>query len=110
VNSYKLEYSEHKTTLKLKLNFMQAEDDFSLQLNHEAIVKIFGACTVSPYLAIGMEFMAGGSLYDILHVEQCILTTSQQEQMLADCLEAMKYLHRRNVTHRDIKSMSIMVS
>jgi len=89
---------------------MQAEVKVFSQLNHEAIVKFFGACIVSPNLAIVMEFMGGGSLYDILHIEQRVLTTTQQEQMLTDCLEALKYLHRRNVTHRDIKSMNIMVS
>ena len=38
-------------------------------LCHPAIVTFYGACVEAPNLAIVMEFMPKGSLYDVLHIE-----------------------------------------
>lgn len=62
-----------------------------------------------PNLAIVMEFMPAGSLYDVLHVECRGLAAGQKSHMILDCWSAVAYLHERNVVHRDIKSMNILV-
>lgn len=79
-------------------------------LSHPCIIKFFGACIVSPNLAIVMEFMGAGSLYDVLHVEIRSLGFDQKSQMVVDMLSALKYMHERSMAHRDIKSMNVMVS
>ncbi len=79
-------------------------------LSHPAIVEFYGVCPVSPNLAIVMEFMAKGSLHDVLHVEEWGLSKKQKAQMITDILSAIKYIHDvAQIAHRDIKSMNVLV-
>uniref|UniRef100_T1JEK4 non-specific serine/threonine protein kinase n=1 Tax=Strigamia maritima TaxID=126957 RepID=T1JEK4_STRMM len=78
-------------------------------LSHPAIIEFYAVCPNPPNLAIVMEFMPSGSLYDVLHVEDRRLDTEQKYKMGKDCISAVKYLHSENITHRDIKSMNILV-
>lgn len=94
-------YNVHTTT--------QEEVKVFSSLSHPCIVKFFGVCVTPPNLAIVMEFMAGGSLHDVLHVEMRDLSSNQKYQMVTDSLSALKYMHGKDIAHRDIKSMNILV-
>lgn len=37
------------------------------RVNHENIVRLYGACTKSPKFCLVMEYAEGGSLYNALH-------------------------------------------
>lgn len=37
------------------------------RVNHENIVKLYGACTKGPNICLVMEYAEGGSLFNILH-------------------------------------------
>lgn len=37
------------------------------RVNHENIVKLYGACTRGPNICLVMEYAEGGSLYNVLH-------------------------------------------
>lgn len=55
-----------------------------------------------------MEFMAGGKLTDLL-----LQSRFSEPQIAAICketLEALRYLHKMNRIHRDIKSDNILLS
>lgn len=80
-------------------------------LSHPAIVRFYGVCINPPNLAIVMEFMGAGSLYDVCHIEKRDLNSTQKQSMIGDCLSAIRYLHDDvNMAHRDIKSMNILVT
>lgn len=78
-------------------------------LDHPNIVKFYGACIVAPNLAIVMEFMSDGSLYDNLYYSEEQFEDETKNQFICDCFSALKYIHSKNMVHRDIKSKNIML-
>ena len=73
------------------------------QLDHDNIVKFVGACN-APKLCILMEFIEGGSLYRVLHVEKRQLDPEAVTSLLTDIAKGLSYLHAQKVLHRDLKS------
>lgn len=94
---------------KKRLEF-QREIKVISSLNHPSVVQFYGACIVTPNIGIVMEFLAGGSLHDVIHVECRQLTLVQKLDMTEDIFSAIKYIHGENVAHRDIKAMNVLVS
>lgn len=78
-------------------------------LDHPNIVKFYGACIVTPNLALVMEFLPDGSLYDNLYYSERQFDEKTKNQMICDCFSALHYIHAKNMVHRDIKSKNIML-
>lgn len=78
-------------------------------LNHPNIVKFFGACLETPNLALVMEFLPDGSLYDNLYYSEMQFDEITKNQFIYDSFSALEYIHTKNVVHRDIKSKNIML-
>ena len=93
---------------KKRKDFEQEVKNLS-SLKHPAIVTFFGACVTTPNLAIVMEFMKRGSLYDVLHIERHQFTDDAKFSLIADLLSALKFIHGKNFAHRDIKSMNVLI-
>ena len=73
------------------------------QLDHENIVRFVGSCN-TPRLCIVMEFIEGGSLYRVLHVQKRQLEPEAVTSLLRDIAKGLSYLHGQGVLHRDLKS------
>ena len=77
-------------------------------LNHPNIVQIYDRGEAEGTYYIAMEYLEGRSLKDIiehyapLSVDHIVALTSQ-------ILEALRFAHRRDVIHRDIKPQNIIV-
>jgi serine/threonine protein kinase len=54
-----------------------------------------------------MEYMNGGQLTQI--VEQTVLDEGQMAAVTKECLEALQFLHSKNIIHRDVKSDNVLV-
>ena len=54
-----------------------------------------------------MEYMDGGQLTQI--VEQTVLDEGQMAAVTKECLEALRFLHGKNIIHRDVKSDNVLV-
>ena len=78
-------------------------------LKHPAIVTFFGACVTTPNLAIVMEFMRRGSLFDVVHIEEHQFTDDAKFSLIIDLLNAVRFIHGRDFAHRDIKSMNVLI-
>ncbi|CAF1125720.1 unnamed protein product [Rotaria sordida] len=65
-------------------------------------------CYLRPSeLWIVMEYMNGGQLTHI--VEQTVLDEGQMAAVTKECLEALQFLHSKNIIHRDVKSDNVLV-
>lgn len=79
-------------------------------LNHPNIVKFYGACVVTPNLALVMELLPDGSLYDNLYYsEEHQFDEKTKNTLICDCFSALQYMHAKNMVHRDIKSKNVML-
>ncbi|XP_004141017.2 serine/threonine-protein kinase STY8 isoform X1 [Cucumis sativus] len=91
------------------------EDEFNQEVTilrkvqHKNIVRFVGACTSSPHLCIVTEYMPGGSLYDYLHKNHCVLKLLQLLKFSIDVCEGMEYLHLNNIIHRDLKTANLLM-
>lgn len=85
-------------------------------LNHANVLKIFCACTVSPYLCFVSEYMERGSLFDVMRKQSKNpavneFTWPRRHAVLSQSAAGLEYLHSLSpkVVHRDLKSMNILI-
>ena len=73
------------------------------------LVQLYGACFESPNYAIVMEYMAGGTLFNLLHDQNTILEWDIRYRYGLDIAKGMAYLHSRNIAHCDLKSLNVLL-
>eukprot|EP01114_Cavostelium_apophysatum_P016002 TRINITY_DN4485_c0_g1_i4.p1 TRINITY_DN4485_c0_g1~~TRINITY_DN4485_c0_g1_i4.p1 ORF type:complete len:288 (-),score=86.13 TRINITY_DN4485_c0_g1_i4:149-1012(-) len=75
--------------------------------HHMNVVIFMGACISPP--CIVTEYMAGGTLYDVLHVRNVKLDIPLVIKMAKDIASGMAHLHSINILHRDLTSRNILL-
>jgi hypothetical protein len=91
-----------------KLLVFQREITTLATATHPTLLKFVGA-TDSPPFSIVTEWMPGGSLYSDLH-QQHSLDPSQLTIAAIDIARGMRFLHSRQIIHRDLKSLNVLVA
>nr|XP_054508798.1 serine/threonine-protein kinase PAK 3-like [Agelaius phoeniceus] len=71
------------------------------------IVTYLDSYLVDAELWLAMEFMDGGTLFDVLRT--VYLEEGQIGAVCRECLQGLHFLHSRQVIHRDIKSSNVLV-
>lgn len=87
----------------------QSEVAVLCTLKHPNILVFMGACTKPPNLMIITEFMARGTLFDVLHQSQLRITWPMRRRFALDTCRGMRYLHDSKLLHRDLKSSNLML-
>jgi serine/threonine protein kinase len=77
------------------------------KLRSDYLVQFYGYC-LSPKYCLVMEFMPEGSLYDLLHSKKP-LDWGIRYQISMQMSLGLEYLHDRNIFHRDIKSLNVLL-
>ncbi|GAV92600.1 Pkinase domain-containing protein, partial [Cephalotus follicularis] len=92
-----------------KQSIYQLEQEIALlsQFEHENIVQYYGTERDESKLYIFLEFVTKGSLLNLY--QKYNLIDSQVSAYTRQILHGLKYLHDRNVIHRDIKCANILV-
>jgi serine/threonine protein kinase/ABC-type phosphate transport system substrate-binding protein len=79
-------------------------------LRHPNVVLFMAACTKPPKMCIVMEYMALGSLYDLLHNELVPdVPHALVVKMAYQAAKGMHFLHSSGVVHRDLKSLNLLL-
>lgn len=78
------------------------------QLDHPNIVKFVDAFDHKGQYVIVMEYIPGGSLFDLL--KQGPLPIDRSRQIALDLCDALIRAHRLGVVHRDIKPDNVLMS
>ena len=79
------------------------------QLTHPNIVTLFGICSKPDPYCMVMRYKPLGSLYTILKSSSS-LPWSDRKQIAIDIASALIYLHKKNILHRDLKSLNVLVA
>ncbi|KAF2836542.1 Pkinase-domain-containing protein [Patellaria atrata CBS 101060] len=78
-------------------------------LSHPNIVQYIDYKDDNNHLYIIMEYVSCGDLQGYLH-KHGVLTEEMAKLMARQILNALSYLHAKNITHRDIKPDNILIS
>lgn len=100
--------SEHAGDPALVERFVR-ERSVLLGLRHENIVDVRDLVVEGATLAIVMEYVAGGSLRDLLD-SRGTLAPSDALLLCAQVLRAVAAAHAQRVTHRDIKPDNVLLT
>ena len=104
--------------IKMMMRGVQADEDDDIRfrteaeavarLHHANIVQIYEVCAADGRPFFSLEYVAGGSLDDILQGRpQPPVEAAGLVQALA---EAMQYCHERGILHRDLKPSNILLA
>uniref|UniRef100_A0AAF5Q501 Mitogen-activated protein kinase kinase kinase n=1 Tax=Wuchereria bancrofti TaxID=6293 RepID=A0AAF5Q501_WUCBA len=78
-------------------------------LVHPNVIEIMGAC-VYPVYAIAMEYMACGSLDQLLHKSENISYKADHAfDWASQCIDALTYIHRKGFAHGDLKTANLLL-
>jgi len=81
------------------------------RLRHPNLVLFMGATTLQAQPMIISEFCAGGTVFALLHQRpEHSLPWSQRLKVAVDVAKGMNFLHRRQVVHRDLKSLNLLLA
>jgi serine/threonine protein kinase len=95
-----------------------AEVELINKLKHPHVLRFVGVCWAQPNATLVTEWMAGGSLYDMLHAHENDEVGPSQPRPLSllqalrfgeQIASAVSYVHTHGVVHRDIKSCNILL-
>lgn len=87
---------------------LHKEFEIMAGLLHPSIVSVFSKEEVAPYgMCIVMEYIDGITLTEFMLQQQ---TEEQRLRIFFSILDAIRYIHTRQVVHRDLKPSNILVT
>ena len=88
---------------------MYRREIFTLStLQHPSILKLLGYTNQPPFCLV-TELLANGSLFKFLQTRPQELTPTDRTVIAVDVARGMNYMHERNMIHRDLKSLNILL-
>ena len=84
------------------------ETNLMKQLNHPNITKILELFETEDYIFIIMEYINGGNLFSFIKKTRK-LSEKTAKFLFKQIIEGIKYIHSKNIVHRDIKLENILI-
>lgn len=115
---YKVTHKETKEVMVLKelyrvdeiaqKNFLK-EVAVLRSLSHKNVLRFIGVLYKEKKLHLITEYIAGGSLKELIHDSGLPLTWQDRISFARDISSGMSYLHSKNIIHRDLNSLNCLV-
>lgn len=90
------------------INKIYHEVNLMKNLRHNSIVKILETIETDKYILIVMENVSGGDLLSFVK-KRSQLSEKTAKMIFRQLMLALKYIHSRNIIHRDIKLDNILI-
>ena len=84
------------------------EIDLMKKLNHSNITKILENFETEKYILIIMEYINGGNLFSFVKKRRK-LSEKTAKFLFKQIIQGIKYIHSKNIVHRDIKLENILI-
>ena len=102
-----------KNNANLDSDYLNKEVYILSILDNPRIMKIYDILDNTDYFFIFMELIEGGNLKELilkryLNNNVYLFRDSECSQIIKGLLEALNYLHKKNIIHRDIKPENIL--
>ena len=120
---YRAQWEGNIVAVKVIHNCPEAKDvlkrelDVLVSLRHSKLVRLHAVCNDVPpargMLALVFEYMERSSVDNFIRELACSgisFTNSQKLMILLDISDAMRFLHSRRCTHRDLKSGNVLMN
>ena len=105
VKSFNKQKLNNETENKNKIFY---ETDLMKLLNHPNITKILEHFESEKYYLIIMEYINGGNLFSFVKKRRK-LSEKTAKFLFRQIIEGIKYIHSKNIVHRDIKLENILI-
>ena len=96
----------------IEIENLHAEVAFWSNCRHPNVVEYYGSFVDKSVLYILMEYMSGGSCYEIMRFsfQKGIQKEAYIATILREVLKALDYFHENKQIHRDIKAGNILIN
>ena len=105
VKSFNKQKLDNEKENKIKIFY---ETDLMKQLNHPNITKILEHFESEKYFLIIMEYINGGNLFSFVKKRRK-LSEKTAKFLFRQIIQGIKYIHSKNIVHRDIKLENILI-
>ncbi len=93
------------------LNNLRREIEIQHHLHHPNIVQLYGYFHDKKAVYLILEYLAGGELYKLLRKQKNgIVSEEVSKNYIGQVIDAVAYMHDRNVYHRDIKPENLLLA
>ncbi|KAM9776082.1 serine/threonine-protein kinase DCLK3 isoform 2-T2 [Syngnathus typhle] len=89
-------------------HMLQNELSLLASLRHPRIIRLLDHHRTSARVYLVMELAGGGDLFEAIS-QRGSFGEGEAALMVADVGEALKYIHRRSVVHRDVKPENLLI-
>ena len=101
---YKCHLIKHNVQIQLR-----REIEIQSHLRHQNILQMYGFFNDDEKIYLILEYSPGGNLYDDImsSLNRCY-NEEKASNYIAQVLQALKYMHSKNIIHRDIKLENLL--
>ncbi|KAF7456437.1 Tyrosine kinase-like (TKL) protein [Cryptosporidium felis] len=78
-------------------------------LHHPNICSYIGVCLEPGFYAIVTEYLPNGNLFELLYENKVMVSASDRLRISKQLCDAVYFIHRNNMIHRDIKTANIIL-